>query len=207
MIWAQSLNGKAIDLVTPRADQVDFKEIADTLAGVYRWAGTAELDVSVAAHTLIAFDAAPLEVKPYVLLHDAHEARIGDITRPVQQALETIAGELCGESGYHLMRKAFVLLKLRHDRAIYHAAGLPFPSPEILGAVKLADNCALMTERRDFLRPPPMPWARDLEAVTPLPHRYRWKSKWVLADELYPKFLQYLPVFQTALPVNGGRHD
>jgi hypothetical protein len=197
MTWAQSLNGRAIELVHPRAEQVDFKEIADELAGVYRWCGGSYYDISVAYHTLIVCDAAPDAAKPYALLHDAHESRIGDITRPAQQMLQSIATELFGDNAYHMQRKIIVEAKRRHDRVIYRAAGLPFPSPEILAAVKLADDTAMVTERRDFLLPCDQPWDRNLEAIAPLPRTYKApKSKWEPAEELYRRFKQYLPVLQ-----------
>ena len=197
MTWSQSLNGRAIRLTHPVAEQVDFKELAQALAGVYRWNGSSYHDISVAYHTLIVFDAAPDAVKPYALLHDAHEARLGDMIRPVQDMYQDIAGELGGESGYHLQRKIFAEARRRHDSVIYRAAGLPFPSAEILKAVKLADNTALVTERRDYLLPCDMPWDKELEALSPLPRVYRApKNKWEPGDKLFHLFQQYLPALQ-----------
>ena len=197
MTWAQSLNGSTVELTHPVEHQVDFRLIADELAGVYRWNGSSYSDISVAFHTLIVCEAAPDAVKPYALLHDAHEARIGDMIRPVQRMYEDIASELGGESGYHLQRKIIAEARRRHDSVIYRAAGLPFPSADILAAVKLADNMALATERRDFLRPCELRWDKELEAITPLSRVYRApKNKWEPAEELYRKFQQYLPVLQ-----------
>lgn len=81
------------------------------------------------------------------LIHDAHEAHLGDITSPVMAALATEAGD-------ELLR-----LKAQHDAAIYPAAGLPWPLPAGWGAVIIAaDLVALATERRDLLAPSPCPW-------------------------------------------------
>jgi len=195
MIWAQSLRGRAIDLVNPTPEQVDFREIADTLTGVYRWCGAAELDISVALHTLIVSDAAPEDIKPYALLHDAHEARTGDIPRPVQMALAEIAGHAY-RGGNFMINGAIGIMKTRHDRAIYAAAGLEEPTPHQCQEIKLADNIALMTERRDFLLPPPRPWDAALEAIRPLRRRYRHIPKPDVAIELYRRFQQYLPALQ-----------
>jgi len=70
---------------TDRFDQPGFRRgrfprDRDTLADINRYNGAALKQISVAAHTLIVCDAAPDAVKPWALLHDAHEARIGDIT-------------------------------------------------------------------------------------------------------------------------------
>ena len=97
-IWTQTRFGKAFPLVNPDPALVDFKEIALTLAELPRYAGNFEKPISVAQHTLIALDACMAADgtaldRAYVLIHDAHEAYMGDITAPVAEALATIAGE------------------------------------------------------------------------------------------------------------------
>lgn len=194
MTWAQSLRGRAINMEYPTPEQVDFREIADTLAGVYRWAGGSELDISVGLHTLIVCDAAPEDIKPHALLHDAHEARTGDILRPVQQTLASIARNVYRD--HTTINGSIDILKQRHDAAIYAAAGMEMPTKRQLAAVKLADNTAMMTERRDFLAPSPMPWDADLETIQPLRRRYRQMPKPDVAIELYARFQRYLPALR-----------
>jgi hypothetical protein len=91
MIYSQSLNGTGVELIAPSPAQVDFREIAETLAHLNRYAGAASPPVSVGLHTLIVIDVAPGFAKPYAALHDAHEARIGDIISPTVRALREIA--------------------------------------------------------------------------------------------------------------------
>jgi hypothetical protein len=91
--------GNRIDLIDPTPAQVDFAEIAETLARVYRWTGAAKYDVSVAWHTIIGVEIARWQklewAIPHWLLHDAHEARLGDIATPVAQAIAiAVAAEL-----------------------------------------------------------------------------------------------------------------
>jgi hypothetical protein len=203
-IWMQSLTGRAIDLVDPKESEVDFREIADTLAQINRYCGSAVKPCSVAQHTLIACDAAPDSVKPWVLLHDAHEARTTDITTPAQKALEAIAGRLAPEHyiveqwAKDLMRESIAYFKGAHDIAIHRAAGLPLPNEAMHKSIRLADLIALQTERRDFLSPPPKPWAPEVEKHRPLPKVYRLRAAADVADDLYARFRAYLPALARA---------
>lgn len=195
MIWSQSRNGRAIDLLDPRADQVDFREIADTLSHINRYNGCTFQPVSVALHTLIVIDIAPDFAKPYAALHDAAEARLGDQSRPFMATLYKVIEGFGGDEAARAARVANVALRNSHFDAILAAAGLPPPTLEIEEAVKRADNIALMTERRWFMAQPERPWDPALEALVPLiPKKpYRWKAPDKCADALYERFLQLLP--------------
>ena len=200
MIWMQSLNGKAIDLVNPKAADIDFREIADTLANINRYSGGSRPTVSVALHTLIAASVAPAWAVPFVLLHDAHEAYIGDITTPCARALAQIVDEM-GERGASVTDALF-FLKERHDFVIWQAAGLhaqklspPQSATDFIRAIRRADLVALATERRDFLAPSPMPWAAEYEEVPPAKRVWKWAQPDRIADRLYAEFQRHLPVF------------
>jgi hypothetical protein len=198
-VWSQSPRGRAIDLLEPRVDQVDFREIADALAGINRYAGcVASLTqpVSVALHTLIAIEAAPDFAKPYVALHDAPEARLGDQIRPFKLALrEMVTARLHRELGESVV----MIIDEMHDRhflTMCTAAGLPYPTKEAWAAVKHADAVALVTERRWFLAPCDLPWHASLETLAPLPRRPRWLPADKAADALYERFCQLLPALR-----------
>jgi len=97
-------------------------------------------------------------VRAAALLHDAHEAYLGDITTPVAAALAiaTARRRRWAETGFAV---ALDRLKATFDAAIYAAADLPWPPPEGLAAlVDAADQMTLATERRDLLAPPPHRW-------------------------------------------------
>lgn len=195
-IWRQSLRGRVIDMVAPIAAQVDFGEIAEELSGVYRWTGASNLDISVAAHTVWGCDAVEPDLTPWWLLHDAHEARIGDITNPAAAALDAVAESLGGAGAAGLVRDAIAALKHRHDVAIHEAAGLPLPTEAQKQALKRADLIMLATERRDFLRASPAPWVIDALGIVPLRRRLRWSPKPDMADDLRRLFNRYLPALQ-----------
>lgn len=80
-------------------------------------------------------------LKLATLIHDAHEAYMGDIIDPVSAALTILAG------ADHVSA-----LKNRLDSAIHPAAGLPWPLPSAwVEAIKAADRIMLATERRDLM--------------------------------------------------------
>lgn len=162
MAWYQSRYGRRVEMAFPTADQVDFAEICGTLAQINRYAGAAHLPVSVGLHSLIADDIAARHfprARPWAILHDFHEARIGDVTTPTKDALCEIAEAMWGSS--HVITSALHELKLRHDHAIYEAAGIHPPTPKIVAEVKLIDLMAMNVERQFHLAEPPEPWDCD----------------------------------------------
>lgn len=166
MTWMPTVSGRPIDLVKPCPSEVDFAEEAYALARINRYGGHARITVSVGMHLLIGIDFCPTaNLKAHWLLHDGHETRLGDPTRPVQAAERAVAVEMFGNETADRFEAVRAELRARHDAAIYNAAGLLFPDALTLQAIRLADLRALATERRDFLtrgaRPRPWPGLDD----------------------------------------------
>ena len=199
VIWSQSRFGRVIDMVEPRAADVDFHEMALTLAHLPRFNACSEKPISVAQHLLIAALAAPVDLRPWVLLHDAHEAVIGDIITPTGMALDAIyqSLSLAGRPGDLFRPSAMIAeLKRRHDVAIHAAAGLPMPTPEQRAAIHDADRRALVTERRDFLARPPLSWGTAIENTPPLTQRFRLRPPLEVADALLAAWCETLPALR-----------
>lgn len=172
MTEVMTVSGGLWSLLAPRADAVIWPDIAESLAKICRFGGHARHHYSVAQHSVLVADLLPPALRAYGLLHDAHEAFLGDVTRPLKRALATL-----GEG------RAMAELTRRADAAIHAAAHLPWPlSAADAAAVKAADNIALATEARDlmaakpgvwdFLPPPhrrvitPWPWPKAMDAFT-----------------------------------------
>ncbi|SEE60331.1 hypothetical protein SAMN05519104_6696 [Rhizobiales bacterium GAS188] len=197
-IVMSTISGRPTRLVDPVPDEVDFRDLADTLARIRRFGGAARKEVSVAQHSLIAADCAPDILRPWVLLHDAHEWRMTDIPTPVVKALSAIADEEFEKAGYesgYILRSAIKSMKWRHDCAIHAAARLPMPTPEQRVMIKRADFIALATERRDFCDRQHFRWEAEIEAATPLRRPQRLMSSEEAADRLYDEFRHWLPRF------------
>lgn len=164
MTWLQTASGRAFDLLAPDWRDVDFDEMAGVLARLARFTGhVGSGPYSVAQHCVIGADAVfaethDQEAAAAFLLHDAHEAYLGDIATPIVQALGGIA------------QHEIAALKRRLDVAIFRAAGMGekgLPGP-VAGLVKSYDLRLLKTERQHLLGPTPMRWHESIEQAEPI---------------------------------------
>ncbi len=207
--WAPSLRGRPIDLVHPRAEDIDFREMADVLANINRYGGNAFRRITVAHHTLIAVKAARQRnasptLQAYVALHDGHEWVLGDQTTPVTLAQAACANEMFGPTARDHEIGAREELKRRHDHAIWQAAGLPPPSNEQRAFITACDIVALHTEKRDFLLPCSRAWSVDLKPYPPLPRCEKPMEPGDAADALWRLFRTLLPSLRDGTG-RGGR--
>jgi hypothetical protein len=93
--WIQTYSGKAFDLVFPTPEMVDIEDIAWSLSRINRYNGHTTRRYSVAQHCVAMSrkamaDGHSVEIALAMLLHDASEAYLGDMTRPVQLLLESL---------------------------------------------------------------------------------------------------------------------
>jgi hypothetical protein len=168
--WLQTHTGRAFPLINPTHEDVRWPDVIYALAHINRFTGHAGT-YSVAQHSCLVAEQLPHDMKLYGLLHDAHEAYLGDISTPLKRMLKV----LCGVHLWSLFDTM--------DEAIYRAADLSYPVPQtIREAVKLADTRAMMTERRDLMREPPQSWGKEYERVVPLPEKLtRWTPHQAIA--------------------------
>lgn len=149
MSWIQTFTGRAFDLRHPTPAMVNLPDIAHALGHLCRFTGHTSVPYSVARHSLAVAAIVPAELRLQALLHDAHEAYVGDISTPLKWEVP-----------------AFREVNDRVWRVVAAAFGIP---EELDPAVKLADRIMLMTERRDLLAPCDSPWAPEFEAIEPHP--------------------------------------
>ena len=173
-------SGARLDLLTPDPAVLDLAEIGFALARICRFNGRTDRHYSLAEHSMLVAENLPREIRLYGLLHDAHEALIGDVIAPVRAALAALgAGEAFGE------------IETRMAQAVHLRAGLEFPPPrEVSAAVDNADRRALATERLQILAEPARRgWGEDLPP--PFPVTLRGLS-WTRAGE---RFLERLRAY------------
>lgn len=129
-------SGAFVDPFDLDPDLVFIEDVASSLARIARFTGYS--DSYGAEHALIvesilcANDASAL-VRLHGLLHDAHEAYLGDVPRPLKY------------------RPQFAFYREACDRAqvvIYRALDLPLPTEDAAAAVKRADELSLLVEAR-----------------------------------------------------------
>lgn len=85
-----SASGKKISLHKPTPEMICLEDIARGLDNICRFGGQISSHHSVAAHTLLVWHLAPEHLKPAALLHDAAEAYLGDVIKPLKVLLKSV---------------------------------------------------------------------------------------------------------------------
>lgn len=152
-------SGRAVDLLDPDPGSISIRDIANHLAKISRFSGATIVPYSVAQHSVLVSDIVFASTRDATaalagLLHDAHEAYIGDVTRPMLAAIGPAA------DAWHAARR-------RLDLAIWRSIDRPpGPSDSHTMLVIRADTRALVTEARELL---PETRAFDGYGVDPWP--------------------------------------
>ena len=133
--------GVEIEPLRPDPALIRIEDIAHALSNNCRFTGHVREFYSVAQHSVYVSRHVPSEDALEGLLHDASEAYLSDIARPVKMQPEFGAVYKTAEE--------------RLERAIAKRFDLVWPWPE---SVRSADNVLLRTEQRDL-----MPGLRHLE--------------------------------------------
>jgi hypothetical protein len=161
--WIQTFLGSQFWPTDPRASEIHLADIAHALSNQCRFAGHCKRFYSVAEHSvevsLVAEHCSDgdLAAARWGLLHDAAEAYLVDLPRPIKYSNVGL--------GY---REAETRVAL----CVAERFELPWPMPE---AVHHADNVLLATEMVQLMASPPAPWealpkplAIELKAAPPV---------------------------------------
>ncbi len=129
-VYAFRPDGSLMDLTCVQDSDIRWRWIAKALSVIPRFNGLNPVGAySVAQHCVMGADAVANEtgnstLAGFFLLHDAHEAYIGDWTRPTISVLSQAFTELFGvPAGW--MDEAVHRVKSRIDAQIFTKAGLP----------------------------------------------------------------------------------
>ena len=150
--WMQVFSGRQFWPLDPRAEEIDLRDIAHALARQCRYAGHIRdpYDIySVAEHSVrVGWYMSSLTSSPHIVLaaylHDAAEAYLVDLPRPIKNA--------------STMGAMYQTIEDRLQEVIAERFGLPegaFNDPDI----HLVDNILCATEKRDIMGPAPAEWA------------------------------------------------
>lgn len=179
-IFKQTRSGRAFPLPGFTHADIDLDgDVPETLARICRYGGSVPGNAySVAQHCVIGADAALEEtgdprLAAYVLLHDAHEAVIGDITTPVAKWLQSLAIELYGVDHAGVIDGVIACAKAQLDLSVWRAAGLPRPGAAQQRVIAQYDLRLLATEKRQLLVPARRSWGAAIDAAEPLRIRGR----------------------------------
>lgn len=227
-----------VDLTLPRTVTVVVRDLLNALPRLCRFTGHLREEVedySVAQHMCLVHDLllhhrpAEESLRQYGLIHDAHEAYVGDVSSPVKRALRELQDE--DQEGNRLLPQnysCFDKLEHNHERVVHRRFDLPWPPPrDFLDAVKLADLWALYLEHRDLREPqvdgpvlvhgqaPPHaglyptiePWSRRRARAELLERLLRyWTAEFLGLDTTYVRAALALGSYPTQLrPPESGR--
>ena len=151
-------SGRDLSLLYMQPADMLAHDIAHALAQINRFTGHARRPYSVAEHSLLVleiiereFPATNVHGRLAALMHDAHEAYVGDMATPLKRLVGP-AWDLMEAKAERTLRSAYAL----HTAAADHAA-----------VVKAADLIALATERAQLMPPGGSPW-EVLDGVQPV---------------------------------------
>lgn len=129
-----TFTGAAIRPLEPDAAQIRIGDIAHGLANSCRFTGQTRSFYSVAQHSVLASWIVAPELALTALLHDASEAYLSDIARPVKS-----------QDGF---RQVYKVAEAQLMQAIASVFGFAWPPPP---EIHEADDILLRTEQRDLM--------------------------------------------------------
>jgi uncharacterized protein len=136
--WMQTYTGRAFYPMDPYVEDVDPLDIAHALSLICRYGGHVRRFMSVAEHCVLMSHAVSPQNALWALLHDATEAYVGDMVRPLKHAMP-----------------AYRAAEDRLMAVICDRFGIDHACP---AEVKVADNRILRDERDALMSAPPLPW-------------------------------------------------
>jgi hypothetical protein len=161
--WIQTASGKKFFPMEPHADDLDIRDIAHALSNQCRWGGHCLRFYSVAEHSvrvmrcLAAAGHTDRSILLWGLLHDAAEAYLCDLPRPVKE-----------------MFPAYREAEDRILKVVSHKYHLPWPMPK---EIHVADDVLLETERRDLTARPDT-LARSYDGLESVPLTEQLTASW-----------------------------
>lgn len=141
--------GSYFDLRDPQPDQFTFADVAGALAKICRFGGQIREFYSVAEHSwhcarLAEADHYPRPAVRAVLLHDAAEAFVGDVVKPLK-----------------VMLPEYAAVERRVEAAVAAKFGVDFAANADI--VRACDRPMLIAERRHFFSADGVVWTGEAE--------------------------------------------
>lgn len=150
----ETYTGRFFDVANPQAKDVCIDDIAHALGNLCRYGGHCKEFYSVAEHsrfttTLAQIETTNIRMHKLCILHDAAEAYLIDVPRPVKAQLP-----------------AYEAIEKKAMSAIYEHFSLTPPTDEEKRFIKRMDNIALHTEAKHLMPSQGLNWGIPEQADT-----------------------------------------
>lgn len=154
--WITTYTGKKFHLFDPQLDEICIEDIAHALSLICRFGGHLPEHYSVAQHSILVSQLVPENLTLEGLLHDAEEAYIGDMVRPLKIEMPE----------FNVVTRNIQWKIIQKFELIFGLNNISF--------IKNADNQALFLEKRElFLNAKHQVWdlsflnAKESETILP----------------------------------------
>lgn len=138
MSWMQTFNGTPFYPLDPNPDDIHIESVAHSLSMLCRYNGHCIRFYSVAEHSVLMSHTVDPENARWALMHDAVEAYLGDMVRPVKYKMPE-----------------FMAIEDNLDVVIAGKFRLGWPMP---AQVKEHDTRIVVDEREQNMAPAHLPW-------------------------------------------------
>lgn len=145
----QTISGKQFNLFAPTPDMIDIRDVAAGLANKGHFSGLTPTFFSIAQHCVMVCDEFSFwdfsidpKLKLLALLHDAAEAYIGDMIKPLKVRIpqfveieENIMKAICAKysldfSSLHLIKSTDLFIQEVEYNAFYNQGRITYMNPQ-----------------------------------------------------------------------------
>lgn len=177
-------SGNYFNFIEPDSNIIRVTDIAHALANVCRFGGHTSEFYSVAQHSVLASRIVPPEDAFAALFHDAAEAYLGDVMRPLKELLPD-----------------YRALEARVQATVFQKLGLPQQLPP---SIKHADRVLLATEQRDLMPAHDDEWGL-IAGIEPLTERIEPWAPWLACTTFLERYRELVEPLLHAKPVTLPR--
>jgi len=154
-----TVSGQVVDLHKPTPEMIHIEDIARALSKICRFGGHTRKFYSVAQHSVLVSNLLPPVLMLDGLLHDATEAYVGDVIKPLKVLISDVYDKIEERFACAIARK-FGLIRSETIDKDWHIS----PDKAVREHIKQADRRALELEHEAFQKGNLKPLKRAINA-------------------------------------------